>query len=68
MKNICTLILLFFAAFVSTQQTAKAEDRALIVGTDIYANPNISQTDGAAEDAGAMRQLLIEKFGFIPVG
>ena len=46
--------------------SAQAEDRALIVGTDIYANPGLSQTDGAADDARAMQKLLIEKFGFAP--
>ncbi|HEX9927919.1 MAG TPA: caspase family protein [Pyrinomonadaceae bacterium] len=46
--------------------SATAEDRALIVGTDIYANQNLRPTPGAADDAGAMGKLLIEKFGFAP--
>lgn len=47
-------------------QTAYAEDRALLVGVDVYANPNLSRTDGATDDAKAMQKLLIEKFGFAP--
>lgn len=45
---------------------ARAEDRALVVGVDVYQNPNINETPGAADDAKAMRQLLIDKFKFAP--
>ena len=54
------LILLFCALFI------QAEDRALIVGVDVYANPNLAHTDGATDDAKAMQKLLIEKFNFAP--
>ncbi len=46
--------------------SARAADRALVVGVDVYANPNLSPTDGAVDDARAMQKLLIEKFSFAP--
>ena len=46
--------------------TVRAADRALVVGVDVYADNSIGTTDGATDDARAMRQLLIEKFGFAP--
>jgi hypothetical protein len=61
MKVICLLMLLTFGIF-----SARAADRALIVGVDVYADQNLSLTDGATDDAKAMRRLLIEKFNFAP--
>jgi metacaspase-1 len=45
---------------------ARAEDRALVIGVDIYADQRLSPTDGATDDARAMQKLLIEKFKFAP--
>ena len=65
MKTFRNLFSLFFISlfFIAT---IKAEDRALVVGIDVYGNPNISGTPGAADDARAMQKLLVEKFGFAP--
>ena len=57
-------IYIFIINLILFTHFVKAEDHALIVGTDIYANPSISHTDGAADDARALKKLLIEKFGF----
>ncbi|MBC7795503.1 MAG: caspase family protein [Pyrinomonadaceae bacterium] len=55
------MVILIFAA-----SGVRAEDRALVVGVDVYLDKNIRPTDGCTNDARAMRQLLIEKFGFAP--
>ncbi|MCY7377263.1 MAG: caspase family protein [Pyrinomonadaceae bacterium] len=60
--NIAALLFVCLLGAISAQ----AEDRALVVGVDVYANPNLSPTDGATDDAKAMQKLLIEKFNFAP--
>lgn len=63
MKLVVIALILIIFPYISQ---IRAEDHALIVGTDKYADPNLSTTDGAADDARAMQRLLIEKFGFAP--
>lgn len=65
MKTILFFIVFFSAAGFSAFEV-RAEDRALVVGTDTYSDQRLSPTDGAADDARAMQKLLIEKFGFAP--
>lgn len=59
---IITLLLLASAGAVMVS----GADRALVVGVDYYANPDVFRTDGAVADARAIQQLLIDKFGFAP--
>lgn len=56
------VLLLFFAGTASVS----GADRALVVGVDHYADPNVFNTDGAVADAKAIRQLLVDKLGFSP--
>ncbi len=55
------LMLLAFGIF-----SVRAEDRALVVGVDIYGDKQVPDTPGAVDDARAMQKLLIEKFNFSP--
>lgn len=59
-----SLFFLVLSLVLLGNSAARAEDRALIVGTDVYADVGIPETLGAVDDALAMEKLLLEKFGF----
>lgn len=52
------------AALFLLPSKAHAADRALVVGIETYANPDVPATDGCVRDAREIERFLIEKLGF----
>lgn len=59
-------IFVLIAILASCAVVTQARDRALVIGVSIYQQAGIPPTEGAAEDARAIQNLLETRFGFDP--